>query len=225
MKIIFDKFLIFFLLIVNKISETDINEVLQIDKIYKNAIKGDLARKEDLAHYFPNMEYEDIVKLILEKGDIQISEKERNLNHQNTKNEIANIIVEKTFNTENGLPFPNSMILQVLDDIKLNIRDDQDTKKQALKAIKLIQEKNILPIERKYMSFNLYIKEKNVKDENDLKEITNKILSFLEKINAVVLEKNVDKIKGFKIHCNVLPNYYRDLITNLEDGKFIILIY
>ncbi len=166
------------------------------------------------------MDYEEIVKLILEKGDIQISEKERNLNHQNTKNEIANIIVEKTFNTENGLPFPNSMILQVLDDIKLIFRDDQDTKKQALKAIKLIQEKNILPIERKYMSFNLYIKEKNfIKDENDLKELTCKVLSFLEKINAVVLEKSVDKVKTFKIHCKVLPYYYRDLITNFEDGK------
>jgi len=194
-----------------------------MDKIYKNAIKGDLAKKEDLQHVFPNMEYEDIVKLILEKGDIQISEKERNLNHQNTKNEIANIIVEKTFNTENGLPFPNSMILQVLDDIKLYIRDDQDTKKQALKAIKLIQEKNILPIERKYMNFNLSIKDKNnIKDEIELKDLTNKILSFLEKINAVILDKNVDKIKTFKIHCNVLPNFYRDLIANFEDGKTLI---
>ncbi len=189
-----------------------------------------MAKKEDLQHYFPNMDYEDIVKLILEKGDIQISEKERNLNYQNTKNEIANIIVEKTFNTENGLPFPNSMILQVLDDIKMNIRVDEDTKKQALKAIKSIQDKNILPIERKYMSFNLYIKDKStVKDENDLKELTNKVLNFLEKINSVILEKNVDKVKTFKIHCNVLPNHYRDLITTFEDGnelsKLIIIFF
>lgn len=197
-----------------------------MDKIYKNAIKGDLAKKDDLKHVFPNMEYEDIVKLILEKGDIQISEKERNFNYQNTKNDIANIIVEKTFNTENGLPFPHSMILQVLDDIKINFRDDQDTKKQALKAIKLIQEKSILPIERRLMSFNLYIKDKNnIKDDNALKDISTKILTFLEKINAIILEKNIDKAKNFKISCNILPNHYRDLISSFEDSKSLILIY
>ena len=52
--------------------------MLQIDKIYKNANKGELAKKEDLAHYFPKMSYEEIVKLILDKGEIQVSEKERN---------------------------------------------------------------------------------------------------------------------------------------------------
>jgi ribosome maturation protein SDO1 len=199
------------------------NEVLQTDKIFKNAIKGDLAKKEDLNHFFPNMEYNDIVKLILEKGDIQISEKERNLNQCNTKNDIANIIVEKTFNSENGLPFPHSMILQVLDDIKFTTRDDQDTKKQALKAIKCIQEKNILPIERKLMSFNLYLKEKNsLKDENEFKEFTNKIINFLDKIGAFYVDKNIEKIKTFKISCKIFPNHYRDLINNFEDGKIII---
>ena len=202
------------------------NEVLQTDKIFKNAIKGDLAKKEDLNHFFPNMEYNDIVKLILEKGDIQISEKERNLNQYNTKNDIANIIVEKTFNSENGLPFPHSMIVQVLDDIKFTTRDDQDTKKQALKAIKCIQEKNILPIERKLMSFNLYLKEKNpLKDDKDFNEFTTKIITFLDKIGAFYVEKNIEKIKTFKISCKIYPNHYRDLINNFEDGILMILIF
>jgi ribosome maturation protein SDO1 len=203
-----------------------VNEVLQTDKIFKNAIKGDLAKKEDLNHFFPNMEYNDIVKLILEKGDIQISEKERNLNQYNTKNDIANIIVEKTFNSENGLPFPHSMIVQVLDDIKFTTRDDQDTKKQALKAIKCIQEKNILPIERKLMSFNLYLKEKNpLKDDKDFNEFTTKIITFLDKIGAFYVEKNIEKIKTFKISCKIYPNHYRDLINNFEDGILMILIF
>lgn len=198
------------------------NEVLQSDRIYKNCVKGDLAKKEDLNHFFPKMEYMDIVKLILEKGDIQISEKERNLNQQNTRNDIANIIVEKTFNTENGLPFPHSMIIQVLDDIKFTTRDDQDTKKQALKAIKCIQEKNILPIERKLMSFNLYLKEKNKNSykENEFRELASKVVDFLEKIGAIFIEKNIEKIKNFKISCNIYPNHYRELISNFEDGKF-----
>ncbi len=108
-----------------------------------------MAKKEDLESTFPNMSYEEIFKLILDKGEIQISEKERSLNFQNTKNNIASIIVEKTYNQENGMPFPQNVILQVLDDINFQIKENEDAKKQALKAIKLISEKHILPIERK----------------------------------------------------------------------------
>jgi hypothetical protein len=112
------------------------------------------------------MTYEEVVKLILDKGDIQVSEKERNLNFQNVKNDIANIIVEKTYNLENGLPFTHNVILKVLNDINFNLKESEDAKKQALKAIKLIQEKDILPIERKMMQIFITIKNQKSFSEN-----------------------------------------------------------
>ena len=135
--------------------------MLQIDKIFKNTIKGDLVNKQELNELFPNMSYEEIVKLILDKGEIQISEKERDHNISNMKNDIANIIVEKTYNKETGLPFPQSMILRILEDTNYNLKEGENAKKQALRAIKLIQDKNILPIERRLMQ--LFITLKNYK--------------------------------------------------------------
>jgi ribosome maturation protein SDO1 len=196
-----------------------VNEVLQIDKIYNNAIKGDMAKKEDLESVFPNMSYEEIVKLILDKGEIQISEKERNLNFQNTKNNIASIVVEKTYNKDNGMPFPQNVILEVLDNINFQIKDNEDAKKQALKAIKLISDKNILPIERKLMQIFISFKNSKNISEKEFEEFKNKFQEFLKNSNSQILEINLDSPKQFRVKCNISPNHYREFLTNYEEGK------
>ena len=137
----------------------------------------------------------------------------------NVKNNIANIIVEKTYNKENGLPFPQNVILKVLEDIKFQIRDDQDAKKQALKAIKLIQEKDILPIERYLM--NIFIKLKNTSiDENAFKDFLKKFMNFINENNSTIIEINTDNPKLFRLKCNILPNHYRDLLTKYQDSIY-----
>jgi len=167
------------------------------------------------------MSYEDVVKLILDKGEIQVSEKERTLNFQNMKNDIANIIVEKTYNTENGLPFPQQIILQILENINFNIKEDDNAKKQALLAIKVIQDKGVLPIERKLMQ--IFVTLKNLKmysNEKDFENIKTKFLEFIKVTNAKIIESNLESPKQFKIKCNILPNYYRELLTEYEDSKY-----
>jgi ribosome maturation protein SDO1 len=164
------------------------------------------------------MSYYEIVKLILEKGEIQVSEKERNLNFSNLKNDIANIIVEKTFNKENGLPFPQNVILKVLDDIKFQMRETEDAKKQALKAIKLIQDKDILPIERNLMQIFIKLKNSNM-DENAFQKFAKQFLTFLNDNTSQIIDINTDTAKSFNIKCNILPNHYRDLLTKYQDSN------
>ena len=194
--------------------------MLQIQKIFKNAIKGDSVSEEELKTMFPNMTYEEVVKLILDKGEIQVSEKERNLNFQNLKNDIANIIVEKTYNFENGLPFTHNVIVKVLNDINFNLKECEDAKKQALKAIKLIQEKGILPIERKMMQIFITIKNLKTFSEN-FDEFKKKILDFLNSTQSEILDMNLDSPKQFKIKSNILPNHYRQFLANYEEGNIL----
>ena len=59
---------------------------------------------------FLKMAYQEIIKLILDKGDIQTGEKEREEATSNLKHYITNIVVKKTYNTDNGLPFPQGII-------------------------------------------------------------------------------------------------------------------
>lgn len=57
--------------------EHDINEVLQIDKIFINVSKGEIAKSKDLQKAFGDLTEEEIVKEILNKGELQVSELER----------------------------------------------------------------------------------------------------------------------------------------------------
>ena len=182
-----------------------------------------MAKKEDLESTFPNMSYEEIFKLILDKGEIQISEKERSLNFQNTKNNIASIIVEKTYNQENGMPFPQNVILQVLDDINFQIKENEDAKKQALKAIKLISEKHILPIERKLMQIFISFKNPKSVTDKDFEDFKVKFQEFLKTSNTQILQINLDNPRQFNVKCNIAPNHYREFLTNYEESKNISL--
>ena len=58
-------------------TETDINEVVQTDRIFSDMERGDFASKQDLAKAFKNMSSDDIIIEILNKGEYQVSEIER----------------------------------------------------------------------------------------------------------------------------------------------------
>ena len=194
--------------------EKDIKEVLQTREIFKNAIKGDIVPKKELQEVFPNMEQEQILKLILEKGEIQTGEKERITGTSNLKNDIANIIVEKTYNKETGLPFPHDIIIKVLEEIQFIIHDKDNAKKQALKAIKDIQNKKILPLERKLMQ--LYITIKSKEKIGNYEEFNKNFLEFLNKIECQIIEQDIKNIDNFYIKCNMKPNFYRDLLSKYD---------
>lgn len=200
--------------------ENDQNEVLQISEIFTNAVKGDKANKKLLEKIFPNMTKQQIIDLILNKGDIQVSEKERESNLSNIKNDIASIITEKTFNKETGKPFTQNEILQALNCIGANIKDTEDAKKQALKYIKDIQDKKVLNIERRFMKISFSSStEKKIEDVNEL-------INYLKSINARYDETEYEHYRessqlGNKLICLVQPNFYKE-ISNKFEGKFII---
>jgi len=166
------------------------------------------------------MNYEDILRLILDKGEIQVSEKEREVNFTNTKNEIANIIVEKTFDVESGQKFSQQMVLQALDDINFVAKNDKPAKVQALAAIKQIQEKKILSMERKFLEIQITLKEKKFsdteEDTNTFEKFNKEFSDFLKDIECKIISQNLE-IKSFKIIADLKPNYYRDLMTKFEE--------
>ena len=194
--------------------EKDIKEVLQTREIFRNAIKGDIVPKKELNEVFPKMEHDKILELILEKGEIQTGEKERLTGNSNLKNDIANIIVEKTYNCETGLPFPHDIIIKVLDEIQFKIHNKENAKKQALIAIKDIQNKNILPLERKLMQLFITIKSKEKID--NFENFINNFLEFLKNIECQIIEQDIKNIDSFYIKCNMKPNFYRDLLNKYD---------
>lgn len=61
--------------------EKDLDEVLQTDSIFTNVSKGILAKNKDLQQVFGMIDQEAICRLILDKGELQVSEHEREVAH------------------------------------------------------------------------------------------------------------------------------------------------
>ena len=202
--------------------EKDIDEVLQSKEIYTNAIKGDLVPKKVLKEVFPKMTYQDIIKLILDKGDIQTGEKERDEGKANLKRYVSNIIVQKTYNTENGLPFPQDIITKALDNINFKYNEKDNEKKQAMRGIKELISHKILPIERKLMQLKLTLKK--IENENNpilenaekLQEFNKNLLNYIKEIESEIIENDTTSVDNFNLKINIKTQYYRDILNKYD---------
>jgi hypothetical protein len=80
--------------------ETDLNEVLQVVTVFENVSKGVVASKEDLKLAFGSDDHAKVVLIILDKGELEVSDKERALIFDNLFRDIATIIADKCVNPE-----------------------------------------------------------------------------------------------------------------------------
>lgn len=190
--------------------EKSIDEVLQIPQIFTNVSKGQVASSEDLKSSFNTTNIDDIILEILKKGEIQLGEKERAQQNEKLHNEILNIISAKCINPKSKKRYPPTMIDKALKELKFNFVNARSAKSKSLEAIKLLVEKQIIPIVRAKMRVKLIIKSKayqNIKEEieNDFisnlesKDITDdqtEILFLVEPENYKLLVEKVKKANG-----------------------------
>lgn len=125
------------------------DEVLQTDIVFTNVSKGQEAKKDDLMKAFGTDSRTEICKIILAKGEAQISEKERNIKNESQYKEIAKIVAEKTYNTETKRPYPAIEIENEMKEIHFSMKPNKSAKQQALELIKALKKR--IPIERAQM--------------------------------------------------------------------------
>lgn len=139
--------------------EKDIDEVLQTHTVFANVSKGEVAKKDDLIKAFNTENQDDICKEILNKGELQISEKERQAQQESAFKEIANIVSDKCINSETKRPYPVSIIEKSMKQIHFSVKSNKSNKQQALEVIKGL--KAVLPIERANMKLKVTTNKKN----------------------------------------------------------------
>ncbi|KAL6705659.1 hypothetical protein ACN47E_006606 [Coniothyrium glycines] len=114
----------------NKI-EKDLSNVLQIENIFLNVSKGQVAPKADLEKAFPKQTTEDIIKDILEHGELQVGEKERNAELERTKNEVVDIVAGKLVDPKTKRVYTTGMIEKALDGLSSQAAAPQQSEKSA----------------------------------------------------------------------------------------------
>ncbi|KAK7479969.1 hypothetical protein BaRGS_00028796 [Batillaria attramentaria] len=173
----------------NKV-ETDIDEVLQTPAVFVNVSKGEFAKSEDLKKIFDTDDQKAICLQILKKGELQVTEKERQAQLESSFRDIATIVADKCVNPETNRPYPVTMIEKAMKDLHVSVKPTKNSKQQALEVIKQLTEKEVLNIQRAYMRLRIIVPAKEghrVRDK--VKKVATKVEQdeFDEELNMVVL--------------------------------------
>ncbi|KAK9848851.1 hypothetical protein WJX84_009675 [Apatococcus fuscideae] len=143
--------------------EKDLDEVLQTTTVFANVSKGVLAKREDLLDVFGTDDEEKICIRLLAEGELQVSDKERELEYGTLFRDVASVISEKCVNPENNRPYTLTMIERGLKDLGFAVDPKKNAKQQALEALPQLQSK--IPIRRARMRLKIAV---NLANENDL---------------------------------------------------------
>lgn len=153
--------------------EKDLDEVLQIHQVFINVSKGQVASKEDLNKCFETTDIDEIITEILTKGEIQLSERERQVMLNKINNELLTIVSAKCINPVSKKRYPPTMIHKLLVELKFSPVLNKPAKLQALEAIKLLIVKQIVPIVRAKMKVKVTISSQETERIERLQKLVN----------------------------------------------------
>ena len=101
-------------------TEKDLDNVLQIPNVFISVSKGQVAPTQDLAKSFgPKTPLDDIILEILNKGDIQVGEKERHAQLDRTHREVLDIIAGKLVDPSSKRVYTTGMLEKALDQLSV----------------------------------------------------------------------------------------------------------
>ncbi|KAG1934716.1 ribosome maturation protein SBDS [Pimephales promelas] len=156
-------------------AEKDLDEVLQTNTVFVNVSKGQVAKKEDLSNAFGTDDLTEICKQILSKGELQVSDRERQSQLEQMFRDIATIVAEKCVNPETKRPYTVSLIERAMKDIHFSVKANKSTKQQALEVIKQLKES--IQIQRAHMRLRFVLP---AKDGKRLKEKLRPLIKAVE---------------------------------------------
>ncbi|ETV92665.1 SBDS family rRNA metabolism protein [Aphanomyces invadans] len=178
--------------------ETQLDEVLQSHDVFVNVSKGKRATADDMRKVFGTDDVDEVAKLIIDQGELQVSDGERAAFNQSLFQEIATIVVEKCVNPESNRPYPFSVIERVMKEIHYSLIPNRSAKQQALDVIGKLQDH--MPITRAKMKVQVSVPAKDGKSTK----------KYLEQHNATVLDQKGTS-DTLRLICLIDPGAYRGL--------------
>ena len=189
--------------------ESDIAEVLQIDNVFANVSRGIAAKAKDLEDCFGTTDRVEVCKHILTKGQLQVSEKERQVAQETLYRDIATIVSEKCINSETKRPFTVNMIERTMKEtLHYATNSSKSAKRQALEVIQLLRKH--IPIVRAQMKVRISVpstKESATKNELMGKYNVQTIKTISEADAAMTV-----------LECNIQPGDFRALDSFVRES-------
>lgn len=124
--------------------DVPIEEILATPYVFKDAHKGDKASEHEMEKIFGTSNPYEVAKIILRKGEVQLTAEQRKQMLEDKKKYIATIIHRHAVDPRTGYPHPVDRILRAMEGAGVHIDLFKDAEVQVPKVIKAIRP--LLPI-------------------------------------------------------------------------------
>ncbi|KJA29330.1 hypothetical protein HYPSUDRAFT_32737 [Hypholoma sublateritium FD-334 SS-4] len=191
--------------------ETNLDDVLQINNVFVNVSKGEVAKHGDLQKAFGKIELSEVVKEILKKGEVQVGEKERDHDLGSLRKEIATLVAEKCVDPTTQRPYPVGMIEKAMAEAGYSVKQNKNAKSQVSECIKLLQTDSNLPIQRARMRIKISL------PAEDAERLRAQIIEGAEKV-----ERDDTLESGWEITMLIDPGQFRifnELLQKESKGR------
>lgn len=124
--------------------QVPLTQILVCDVIFRDVGKGERASEEKIKKIFGTTDPVKIAKIILEKGEVQLTTEQRRKLIEDKKKQIINFISRHCVDPKTNLPHPPLRIEQALTQAKISIDPFKDAEGQAKDVIQTLRA--ILPL-------------------------------------------------------------------------------
>lgn len=136
------------------------DNVLMVDAVFTNYKKGNVVREKELKAVFGTTDQLQAAKIIVDKGDAQVSASERKKDYNEHKKAVIGYI-HRTYINEKGLPHPLSRLEGIVEESKVRLDPSKHVVKQAEEIVTKMR--GVLIFKKSVMEYTLFLERKYVK--------------------------------------------------------------
>jgi len=117
----------------------DIRGVLALDKVFKDAKKGDKAADEIVQKVFGTTDVLKVAEEILRKGEIQVTTEQRRQMREQRLRQVISLISKRAINPQTGTPHPPARIESAMETARVHVDEFKSAEEQLPSIIKALQ--------------------------------------------------------------------------------------
>lgn len=120
---------------------TDIRNALAVDKVFKDAKKGDAASEELIQKVFGTLDVFKVAEEIIRRGEVQVTTEQRRKMREQRLKQVVSLIARRAINPQTNLPHPPARVEAAVAEAKVHVDEFKSAEQQLPKIIK-----ELLPI-------------------------------------------------------------------------------
>jgi len=117
----------------------DIRGVLALDKVFKDAKKGDKAADEMVQKVFGTTDVLKVAEEILRRGEIQVTTEQRRQMREQRLRQVIALISKRAINPQTGTPHPPARIESAMETARVHVDEFKSAEEQLPSIIKALQ--------------------------------------------------------------------------------------